>query len=78
MNDRIIRSKIKKILIEILDLDDLSDDASDQNIDEWDSLTYLTILMRIEEEFKITINEKNIDSFNSYKNIVKIVTDAKK
>lgn len=78
MDTKIIKVKIKKILEEILDIDNLPEDASDKNIDEWDSLTYLTILTKIEDEFQLKIDENNINHFDSYKSIVQLIINAKK
>ncbi len=78
MDKKFIKTKIKKILEEILDIVNLPEDASDKNIDEWDSLTYLTILTKIEDEFQIKIDENNINHFDSYKRIVKLIINAKK
>ena len=78
MDKKFIKTKIKKILEEILDIVNLPEDASDKNIDEWDSLTYLTILTKIEDKFQIKIDENNLNHFDSYKRIVKLIINAKK
>ena len=38
---------------------------------EWDSIAYLTIIARLEEKFKLTINQDNINNFGSFKNIIR-------
>jgi acyl carrier protein len=39
----------------------------------WDSLNHASILVEIENKFKISINSKNIQKFNSFISIVKLL-----
>jgi acyl carrier protein len=53
----------------VLNKDKINSETSQENTEEWDSLTYLTILTHLEKEFDIDINEKNINEFGSVKKI---------
>lgn len=66
-----INEKVKSLISKILNLEKLSDDASQQNTDQWDSLAYLSIVAKIESEFNIKVNAKNIENFGSVKKIVR-------
>ncbi len=55
-----IENKIIAILSDVLNKDKINSETSQDNTEEWDSLTYLTILTHLEKEFNIDINEKNI------------------
>ena len=71
-----LNDKVKKIISSVLNIDFVDDNINQQKIPQWDSLAYLSILAGIEDEFKIEINDKNIDKFNSLKNIVKEINNA--
>ena len=59
-------SKVSKILnVKNIDLQ-----SSQANICGWDSLAYLSVISAMEEEFEIEITEKNINNFDSVKNIL--------
>ena len=66
-----IKKKIEHIIVGVLNVDDLPLNASSINVQEWDSLAYLTIVSKLEKEFKLKITQKNINNFNSIKNIIK-------
>ena len=66
-----INKKVKALLLEILNVENLPLNASQENMAEWDSIVYLTIIARLEEKFKLKINQDNINNFGSVKSIVK-------
>ena len=57
---------VKNILNEKINLD-----SSQANCKNWDSMSYFSILSSLEKKFKIKINQKNFNKFNSIKNILK-------
>ena len=66
-----INKKVKSLISKILNLEKLSDDASQQNTDQWDSLAYLSIVAKIESEFNVKVSAKNFENFGSVKKIVR-------
>ena len=66
-----INKKVKALLLEILNVKNLPLDASQENMVEWDSIAYLTIIARLEEKFKLKINQDNINNLGSVKGIIK-------
>ena len=66
-----INKKVKALLLEILNVENLPLDASQGNMAEWDSIAYLTIIARLEEKFKLKINQYNINNFGNFKNIIR-------
>lgn len=70
--------KIISIIQKILNRDDLEENAKQEDYEEWDSMSYLSIVMEIEVEFGININEKNLNKFDSVGNIFNEIVDAKK
>lgn len=74
--------KIKKIVIEIvtkiLKTKKIKNNTKSKNVIEWDSLAYLSIISDIEKKFKIKIDIKNIENFNSINNITSEISKWKK
>ena len=78
MNNQQIKKKIESLIKKVLNIDTLPRKASSKNLEEWDSFAYLTIISKLEKEFKLTINQKNINNFNSIENIIKEINLCKK
>ncbi|MAG38634.1 hypothetical protein CMO90_00945 [Candidatus Woesearchaeota archaeon] len=70
MKDKEINKKVINLISEVLNVKNLSSKASQENTEQWDSLAYLSIIAKLENEFKIKINQKNINNFGSIKKIV--------
>tara|TARA_B100001964_G_C13797739_1_gene407386 strand:- start:152 stop:325 length:174 start_codon:yes stop_codon:yes gene_type:complete len=51
----------------------LFEDLNNQNILAWDSLAKLTLIMVIEEEYNISINVNEMERFNSFNEIHKLL-----
>ena len=66
-----INKRVEALLSEVLNVENLPLGASQKNMEEWDSIAYLTIIARIEEKFKLKINQDNINNFGSVKDIIK-------
>ena len=64
-----MKDKLIIILEDILETD-IKDDDSDKNIDSWDSLNHLRIILEIESEFSIKVDHNNIQKLNSVKSIL--------
>ena len=73
-----IENKIIAILTDVLNKDKINSETSQENTEEWDSLTYLTILTHLEKEFNIDINGKNINEFGSVKKIINQLKQCQK
>lgn len=57
--------KLLNNLKEILEVDDLDLGLNFQDFDEWDSLTSLSLIAMVDSDYKITINNKLIESFEN-------------
>ena len=71
MQNQEISKKVKNLILEVLNIENLPLDASTENVEQWDSLAYLSIVSKLEKEFELKINQENINKFNSLENIVK-------
>lgn len=67
--------KIEEIFREIMELDDdieLKDDMSSDNMEEWDSLASMSLVVKMEKEFGIKYEFEDIlqmDSLGAIKNV---------
>ena len=62
-----IFNKLNKIFCEILDLDEvtLTDDTSANDIEEWDSLAQIQLIVAIEKAMSIKFNSQEILSWKN-------------
>tara|TARA_Y100000588_G_C13375743_1_gene552663 strand:+ start:231 stop:476 length:246 start_codon:yes stop_codon:yes gene_type:complete len=71
MQNQEISKKVKNLILEVLNIESLPLDASTENVEQWDSLAYLSIVSKLEKEFELKIHQENINKFNSLESIVK-------
>lgn len=69
-------NRIKDILCELLNLEFIEDDVSQDMYPEWDSIAYLNIISALEDEFGVQISEKNINNFDSIPKIIREIKHA--
>ncbi len=62
MERKVIFEKLNEIFIDVLDLDEceLTDDTSANDIEEWDSLSHIQLIVAIEKAFKIKFTSLEI------------------
>ncbi len=72
-------SKEEKLamLEEVMDLDegDLVEDAMLEDIDEWDSLSVLTLITEMKKRFNIFLSIKQIREFTTVADILAVIPD---
>ena len=63
------KTKIKKIMSLVFEVpfDSIEDDASSDNIDNWDSLRHLNLILALEEEFGVSIPDEEVGNLVNYK-----------
>lgn len=76
MERKDIFEKLTKIFIEIMDNENiiLEDRTTANDIDEWDSLAHIQLVVAIEKEFNIKFTSKEILSWNNVGEIVNCIS----
>ena len=57
---------------------EITEDSSSDNIESWDSLKHLNLILALEEEFDINIPDEEVGNLINYKLIELIVNECKK
>ena len=71
-----MENKIKKIMAEIfeINIDNISNGLSPSDIDNWDSLRHLMLIVEIEKKFEIKFTDDELISLIDYTSICKIIS----
>ena len=59
-------------------LESITDDASSDNIENWDSLRHLNLILALEEEFGVSIPDEEVGNLVNYKLIELVINDILK
>lgn len=70
------RKKYTEIFKEIFGVEeaDLNDEFTFANVEEWDSLTHLTLISELEDAFDVMFETDDILHFGGFTNGIKILT----
>lgn len=67
--------KIIQCLQNIFENQEIDINSSAENLNEWDSVAMINIVLEIENQFKVKINANDITNLKSYKSIKKILSN---
>ncbi len=72
--------ELKQVMATILNVDisDIDNDSSMDNMPNWDSLHHMNLVLALEEEFKLTIPDDDAGNITSYKLIKLVLEDLLK
>jgi acyl carrier protein len=61
--------KIKQVMSAVFEIpvESIVDDASSDNIENWDSLRHLNLILALEEEFGVSIPDDEVGNLVNYK-----------
>ena len=67
-----MENRIKKVMSEVLGIDEasISDSTSPENVESWDSLKQMNLIVALEDEFDIEFEDDDIIEIMDYKSIV--------
>lgn len=68
-----MEEKLRQIMSQIfkVPIEEISEDASPDTIENWDSLQHMNLVLALEEAFHITFSSEEITEILSYKLIVR-------
>ena len=70
--------KLVEELKDILEIDDLDINVKFEDLDEWDSLSVLSVLSILDSDYRINMSKKELNGFSSIAEFLKYVeTKAK-
>ena len=69
--------KLERIMSKVFNvmLEEITPKSSMDNLDAWDSLGHLSLIINIEEEFQFSLSEDEILNMTSYGDIKKILNN---
>lgn len=72
--------KIKQVMSAVFEIpvESIADDASSDNIENWDSLRHLNLILSLEEEFGVSIPDEEVGNLVNYKLIKLVINDLLK
>ncbi len=75
MDQASIKQEITEIFEEVMDLEDvtLKDDTTANDIEEWDSLSHIRLIIAIERSFGIKFTNAEIESLKKFGDLVALV-----
>jgi len=75
-----INEKIRIIMSAVFEvpIEEITEESSSDNIESWDSLKHLNLILALEEEFEITIPDEEVGNLLNYKLIELTVDECKK
>lgn len=59
-------------------LEDIKEDSSTDNIENWDSLRHLNLILGLEEEFDVSIPDEEVGNLVNFKLIELVINDLVK
>ena len=67
---------LKQVMATVLGIpaDSISSDTSMDNVDAWDSIKHMNLVLAIEEEFNVSIPDEDAANITSYA-LIKVVLD---
>jgi len=73
----IVKSKLAEIMAPIFGLDEseITENASPENIEKWDSLAHMNLVLALEQEFDVQFTEEQIVETLSFKALVEVLAE---
>lgn len=72
-----ILEKLKEILEDVLDVscDDFTEETIRKDVDEWDSLAHINVVMSMESEFEIKFTLQEVNEMSDIGKIVSMISE---
>tara|TARA_B100000886_G_scaffold276325_1_gene200254 strand:+ start:233 stop:460 length:228 start_codon:yes stop_codon:yes gene_type:complete len=73
-----IKSKVEKIIRNKFKITDFNLELSSDYIEKWDSLSHLSLMLKIEENFSVKFTQKEITIMTNISEIIKVLKSKTK
>jgi len=75
----VVKSELQELFIDLFDDDEIeiSDDTTASDIDEWDSLMHITLMVTVEREFGITLRAEEIGNLKCVGELIDLIVERK-
>lgn len=75
MQQDTVRADLHEIFEDVMDLDDLTleDTTTADDIEEWDSLSHVRLIVAIERHFKVKFSNSEIEGLKKFKDMVDLI-----
>jgi acyl carrier protein len=72
-----MESRIKKVMGDLFNIgvESINNDSSPDNIENWDSLKHMNLIIALEEEFEVEFDDEEIVDSMNYALILNIVSN---
>jgi len=70
---------VKSIMSEVFEINEsqINSDSNSKNIESWDSLNHMNLIVSLEENYDVEIDEEDIPKLMSFQSIVEIIEKLK-
>ena len=70
-----MEDRVKKVMSDVLniDIESINNESSPDNIENWDSLKHMNLVIALEEEFKVEFDDEEIADSMNYALILNII-----
>ena len=70
-----MKNSLKNIMSNLFDIpvDDINDNISTENCEQWDSLQNLNLIIAVEEEFGVSLTDDDVLKIKDFKSIIGIL-----
>ena len=71
-----MRERAFRVLSEVMDvsLDSITEDSTPENIENWDSLQHMNLVLALEEEFDVQFNDEQVMEMDRVSRMIEILT----
>jgi acyl carrier protein len=72
-----VKEQIAKIMAVVFEVnvDSINENTSADNIETWDSLRHMNLILALEEEFNVTIPDEEVGNLMNFKLIELVIND---
>lgn len=72
-----VEERIKKVMSAVFEVpnDSITEDSSSDNLENWESLRHLNLILALEEEFEVSIPDEEVGNLVNFKLINLVIND---